>query len=126
MTVAGEGGTVASDGKSAAPRSWSLPALQLALLSAAAARVRAGGVLTYATCSVLRAENEDVVAAFLASEAGEGFVRADVLEAPGILALGEVGQELVRACHSPLGDFRSTPAPGLFDGHFCARLVRVR
>lgn len=48
-------------------------ALQLRILSGAAARVRAGGVLVYATCSVFRRENEDVAAAFLASAEGAGF-----------------------------------------------------
>ncbi len=35
--------------------------------------VRSGGVLAYATCSILPAENEQQVAAFLSSEAGAGF-----------------------------------------------------
>jgi 16S rRNA (cytosine967-C5)-methyltransferase len=42
-----------------------LTALQAAILSQAAALVAPGGVLAYATCSVLRAENEDSVAGFL-------------------------------------------------------------
>jgi 16S rRNA (cytosine967-C5)-methyltransferase len=41
-------------------------ALQLKILTENAPRVRRGGVLVYATCSLFRAENEDVVAAFLA------------------------------------------------------------
>jgi 16S rRNA (cytosine967-C5)-methyltransferase len=40
------------------------PALQDAILDAAAARVRPGGVLVYATCSLLARENEDRAAAF--------------------------------------------------------------
>jgi 16S rRNA (cytosine967-C5)-methyltransferase len=40
-------------------------ATQLRLLCAAAGAVRPGGVLVYSTCSVLPAENEDVVRAFL-------------------------------------------------------------
>lgn len=39
---------------------------QLALLNACARRVRPGGVLVYATCSLFRAENHEVVARFLA------------------------------------------------------------
>ena len=42
----------------------SFPATQRALLRDAAALVRVGGALVYATCSVLRAENEDVAAWF--------------------------------------------------------------
>jgi 16S rRNA (cytosine967-C5)-methyltransferase len=43
-----------------------LPEQQLALLCAHAPRVAPGGRLVYATCTLLRAENEDVVARFLA------------------------------------------------------------
>ncbi|MDO4850062.1 MAG: transcription antitermination factor NusB [Coriobacteriia bacterium] len=50
-----------------------LAALQLGILRAAAARVRAGGRLAYSTCSVLREEDEAVVVAFLASPEGAGF-----------------------------------------------------
>jgi 16S rRNA (cytosine967-C5)-methyltransferase len=39
---------------------------QLAILAHAASHVRDGGRLVYATCSILRAENEDVVARFVA------------------------------------------------------------
>jgi 16S rRNA (cytosine967-C5)-methyltransferase len=42
----------------------SFPATQRELLRDAAALVRVGGALVYATCSVLRAENEDVAAWF--------------------------------------------------------------
>lgn len=44
-----------------------LPAIQSAILNAAAARLRAGGVLVYSTCTLNRDENEAVVDAFLAS-----------------------------------------------------------
>ena len=40
-------------------------ATQLEILSVNAARVRPGGLLVYATCSLSHAENQDVVAAFL-------------------------------------------------------------
>ena len=43
-----------------------LPAIQLEILSNAARYVRPGGCLLYATCTVLRRENEAVIAAFLA------------------------------------------------------------
>jgi 16S rRNA (cytosine967-C5)-methyltransferase len=42
------------------------PPLQDAILDAASAHLRPGGRLVYATCSLLRAENEERVAAFLA------------------------------------------------------------
>ncbi len=50
-----------------------LAGLQLQILSAASCRVAPGGVLAYATCSLLKAENEAVVEAFLASEKGRAF-----------------------------------------------------
>jgi 16S rRNA (cytosine967-C5)-methyltransferase len=46
-----------------------LAANQGAILEAAARLVRPGGRLVYATCSVLQAENQDIVAAFLRSHA---------------------------------------------------------
>ena len=45
----------------------SLSSLQLAIVSRAAERVRPGGHLVYAVCSVLREEAEDVAAAFVAA-----------------------------------------------------------
>ncbi|MGI5900556.1 MAG: 16S rRNA (cytosine(967)-C(5))-methyltransferase RsmB, partial [Christensenellales bacterium] len=42
-----------------------LPQLQMKILEAAAAAVKPKGVLVYCTCTVLTAENEDIVAAFL-------------------------------------------------------------
>jgi len=45
-----------------------LPAIQLAILSAASKAVKPGGTLLYATCTILPEENEDVVGAFTASD----------------------------------------------------------
>lgn len=44
-----------------------LPAIQSAILEASAAYLKAGGVLVYSTCTVLPAENQEVVTAFLAA-----------------------------------------------------------
>lgn len=103
-----------------------LPDLQLRMLGAAASRVAIGGELVYATCSVLSVENEGVVDSFLESPEGVGFERADVASAPGVLALSEEGRALVSSWRTEAGAFQSSPAPGGCDGHFCARLRRVR
>jgi 16S rRNA (cytosine967-C5)-methyltransferase len=70
-----------------------LAGVQQGLLAAAAAAVRPGGVLVYATCTISRRENENQVAALLeASAAGE--VPPLTLEdlgarAPGLAAVGD-------------------------------------
>ena len=56
--------------------SHSLVHTQSELLRAASCLVNVGGFLIYATCSIFSCENEDVVSAFLASDAGKGFVCA--------------------------------------------------
>lgn len=56
-----------------AARSHSLVYTQRELLRAASRLVNVGGFLIYATCSIFSCENEDVVSAFLASDAGKGF-----------------------------------------------------
>ena len=77
-----------------------LPALQLALLKEASRRVAPGGVLIYATCSVLAAENAGVVDRFRTQER-EG----------GSFVLKESTQTI--------------PSPGGFDGHFMAIFQRI-
>jgi 16S rRNA (cytosine967-C5)-methyltransferase len=44
--------------------------LQTRILNEASARVRPGGLLVYATCSIARTENRAVAEAFLADQAG--------------------------------------------------------
>ena len=44
-----------------------LPAIQAAILESSAGYLKPGGVLVYSTCTILPAENGDVVSAFLAS-----------------------------------------------------------
>lgn len=103
-----------------------LPALQLSLLVAASARVAPGGSLLYATCSVLTAENEGVVDAFLSSEAGGGFQLVPVTEAPLFQREGYRGaRELAAGAMTARGMLRTSPATSAADGHFCARLVRL-
>lgn len=103
-----------------------LPELQLALLASAAERVKPGGQLVFATCSVLRQENEGVVESFLASEAGRAFGLAPVSSAPVFALPGfENVAVYVREHEDACGMFQSVPALGSYDGHFCARLVRV-
>ena len=58
-----------------------LPVLQLAILKNQARYVKKGGVLLYSTCTLLRRENEDVVAAFLA-ENDEFYLEPLSLPAP--------------------------------------------
>jgi len=98
--------------------------LQLELLSAVAPRLAEGGLLVYATCSVLREENEDVVNAFLASPAGAGFELvhpADVVPASNGLAVDELAER-----STPEGFMRTAPAPDSCDGHFAACLRHKR
>ncbi len=96
--------------------------LQLAMVRSAARRVAPGGLLAYATCSVLRAENEDVVAAFLAGEEGRGFEVvpvADAVPRSNGFAIDEMDEH-----STPEGYLRTYPAPDACDGHFCACLRR--
>lgn len=100
-----------------------LARLQLEILVAASARVDAGGTLVYATCSVLRAEDEDVVGAFLANDAGCDFEPAPVADAPAC-ATNEQLRSLVASHQSPEGHLLTMPLAGGGDGHFCARFIR--
>ena len=93
-----------------------LAATQQRLLAAAAALVRPGGRLVYATCSLLREENEAIVAAFRATH-----------PAYTLLPAGEV---LTRR-HVPLppepdGCLRLLPHRHGTDGFFAAVLERKR
>jgi 16S rRNA (cytosine967-C5)-methyltransferase len=64
-----------------------LAAKQSAILTAAAALLKPGGRLVYATCSFLRAENQDVVAAFLTAQPQFGLLPANQLLAQQHIAL---------------------------------------
>jgi 16S rRNA (cytosine967-C5)-methyltransferase len=90
-----------------------LSALQTQITAQAASRLRVGGVLVYAVCSVLREEAEEVV---------ERLVHADApaLE-PHVLPSGPVG-----GLASGATAFRLLPHVHGTDGYFVAALRRVR
>lgn len=88
-----------------------LPAVQLAILEASAQSLKAGGVLVYSTCTLCKAENEDVVTAFLAAHP------EFTLEKPwqGIPALAGYAQEMTTLFPAQLGS----------DGFFIAKMRRA-
>ena len=102
----------------------SLPQLQLQILRAAASRVAPGGRLVYSTCSVLRAEDEDIIEAFLSGPEGGDFRIAPIAAAPGVASLAPEARELVLSHVSGNGLFRTSPAADAPDGHFCCRFAR--
>lgn len=101
-----------------------LPKLQLQLLREAARRVKPGGELIYATCSVLMAENEQLLDAFLQTEQGLAFEVAPLHEAVAFQK-EPAAVDYLCAREDERGLFQSFPfKPEDFDGHFCARLIR--
>lgn len=93
-----------------------LPATQLRLLTAAATLVRPHGRLIYATCTVLRRENEEVVARFLASH--PHYAPVPIKEI--------LGAARVRDCSDGDGVYlRTLPTLEGPDGFFAAVLRRV-
>ncbi len=94
------------------------PPLQISFLENLAGAVRPGGVLVYATCTTLRAENEDVIGAFLARRKD---FRPEQPPAGGARWDGLL---------SPEGYLRTYPEPqtgegaAAVDGFFAARLRR--
>jgi 16S rRNA (cytosine967-C5)-methyltransferase len=88
----------------------SLAQLELAIASRAAERVRPGGRLVYAVCSVLREEAEDVVVALLAA-------RPD-------LSLAPFDSDAARALAGEATALRLTPAAHGTDGYFLASFRR--
>ncbi len=90
-----------------------LAARQAALLSLWADAVAPGGLLVYATCTLTRAENEDVVARFLEQ-------RPDYGVEPACLRFEQHGERF----QTPEGYFRSFPHRDGTDGFFGVRLRR--
>ena len=92
-----------------------LATLQSRMLEAAASLVAPGGAIVYATCTVTRRENEDVVMGFLAGPSGRGFHISSLSDRLSRYWEGEV---------RPEGWFQSIPRADGPDGHFVARLER--
>ena len=88
-----------------------LTQMQDRLLDQAAPLVRPGGRLFYATCSILRCENEDRLAAFQARHSG--FIALNLAENWAGPMLPGLGQ-----------DFRASPHRTGTDGFYCAGLRR--
>ncbi len=76
-------------------------ATQTRILNAAATLVKPGGRLVYATCSLLQAENDDIVAAFLADHAEFSALSAgEILVRRGItLPLADTALRLMPHVH---------------------------
>ncbi len=73
------------------------PAQQLSLLHAAARFVAPGGRIVYATCSLDREENEQVITEFFASRAGSAFKReASAVSLPWVTGHDGAGAFLLR------------------------------
>jgi 16S rRNA (cytosine967-C5)-methyltransferase len=88
-----------------------LMAIQDGLLDRAAALVRPGGRLFYATCSILPCENQDRAAAFLVRHPG--------------FALVNLAENWAGTCPPGLeGDFRASPALTGTDGFYAACFLK--
>jgi len=97
----------------------SIASLQAELFDQAAQLVRPGGRLVYSTCTVERAENEDVVRRFLAYAAEEGWELDDTWKAA--LPAEPLAAALKR---SPEGMLQVLPHDAESDGFFIACLKK--
>ena len=88
-----------------------LTGLQISILDAAARLVRSGGVLVYATCSLLREENDAIVEAFESAQGGAWMPREDC--PPAVQEATRDGSRL-----------RLTPDLHGCDGFFAAAWIR--
>ena len=95
-----------------------LNAKQASILNAAAGLVKKGGRLVYATCSLLEAENEAIVSAFLATH-------PDFVSLSAIEVLHKQGIE-IDATDSADDRLRLLPHRHGTDGFFAAVLERAK
>lgn len=87
------------------------------LLARASRLVKPGGFVVYSTCTIARRENASVIEHFLGSEAGATF------------AIDPLGEEVPAAWAgfvTDFGTFQSLPERDGMDGHFVARLARLK
>jgi 16S rRNA (cytosine967-C5)-methyltransferase len=100
---------------------------QRALLRAALRAVRPGGCVVYSTCSLEPEENEQVVAAVLATASGSQPVslapRIEQLRAQEILT--HEGMEKLHACVTPEGALRLLPGALRTDGFYVALMEKL-
>jgi 16S rRNA (cytosine967-C5)-methyltransferase len=97
-----------------------LTAKQTAILASAARLLKQGGRIVYATCSLLRAENEDIAAAF--SAAHPGYRRLAVQE----LLEGAKVPDAASLCSEGGIDLRLWPHRHATDGFFAAAWEKVQ
>jgi len=95
-----------------------LNSLQFSLLSEAATLVKPGGVLIYMTCSVLPAENEDVISDFLGSGAWKPF------DYNGLWEKSLIGAP-VETCALNPAFLQLSPHKHATDGFFLAAFART-
>ncbi len=89
--------------------------VQLKILENAARCVKPGGILVYSTCTVRRAENQEIIECFL--ERHPDFM-PDSLK-------GYLGERLERGRHAEQGFLQLYPARDGIDGFFMARMKRI-
>jgi 16S rRNA (cytosine967-C5)-methyltransferase len=94
-----------------------LNATQLSVLTSAAKLVREEGYLVYATCSLIRSENEAVVDAFLAQH-------PDYIRVPAQARLAEAGYHLLGSAFTEQGALRLRPDLHGMDGFYAVLLQR--
>lgn len=94
---------------------------QIEALDRAAGLVRPGGRIAYITCSVLRAENDDQVAGFLARHSGFSLLSREEVVRP----LGEHAADFVAATKAGTGSILMTPRRTRTDGFFVAVMKRA-